>query len=85
MSSQTADNSWRFERQITLGVVIAIALQTAGALVWAGSTGERLTQLESSAQAGEPVNERLARLETQVVHMRATLDRIERRLDQTDN
>lgn len=77
MSDET---SWRFERTVSLGVVVAVLLQTAAALMWAGSTGERLRYLEEDAAATSPVNERLARLEEQTVQMRATLDRIERRL-----
>jgi len=34
---------WRFERTITLGVAVALALQTASALMWAGAVRERLT------------------------------------------
>ncbi|MEO1037920.1 MAG: hypothetical protein AAFX09_00105 [Pseudomonadota bacterium] len=74
------DQSWRFERHITFGLVVALALQTAGALIWAGATGERLRYLESRAEAASPVNERLARLEEQTGQMRASLERIERRL-----
>ena len=72
---------WRLERSITLGVIIALGLQTAGALIWAGATNERLGQLEHRAEAAAPVNERLARLEENVAYSRAALERIERRLD----
>jgi hypothetical protein len=74
------DTGWRFERQVTLGVVVAIALQTAGALIWAGATGERIRHLEARVEAMGPVNERMARLEEHAAHTRAALERIERRL-----
>ncbi len=77
MSDET---SWRFERTVSLGVVVAVLMQTAAALMWAGSTGERLRHLEERAAATLAVNERLARLEEQTVQMRASLDRIERRM-----
>lgn len=85
MTSEENEANWRFERQITVGVIIAVALQTAGALIWAGATGERLSNLENSAEASQPVNERLARLEAQTVYMLAALERIEQRLDHPDS
>jgi uncharacterized protein YceH (UPF0502 family) len=72
----------RLDKRISLAVLLAIAIETAGALIWAGSAAERIDQLEvQSAQSGQ-TNERLARLEAQVAAMRAQLDRIEARLDQ---
>ncbi|XBQ16294.1 MAG: hypothetical protein ABL308_00090 [Oceanicaulis sp.] len=73
---------WRLDRKITLGVLAALALQTSGALIWAGAASERLDQLEHRAEAGAAVNERLARLEESAAHTRAALDRIERRLNE---
>lgn len=74
------EKGWRFERQVGLGVVVAIALQTAGALIWAGATGERIRHLEYRVEAMGPLNERLARVEEHAAHTRAALERIERRL-----
>ncbi|WP_375283904.1 hypothetical protein [Marinicauda pacifica] len=78
--SHDEESAWRFERQITLGVVVAIALQTAAALIWAGATGERIRHLESGVENTGPVYERLARLEEQARYARASLERIEQRL-----
>lgn len=72
---------WQLDRQISLGVIIAIALQTAGALMWTGEAGARLRHLESRIAQQDPVLERLARLEEQARDIRAGLNRIERRLD----
>ena len=78
------EKAWRFERQITFGVVVAIALQTAGALIWAGATGERVRHLESRVEATGPVYERLARVEEQTRYARAALERIEQRLEERE-
>ncbi|WP_287157841.1 hypothetical protein [Euryhalocaulis sp.] len=40
-----ARERWRLERQVTLGVIMAMTVQAGAALVWAGSAGERLSQL----------------------------------------
>lgn len=72
---------WRIERSVTLGVVVALALQTGGALIWAGAAGERLDRLEREMAPVTATSERLARLEEQVGQARESLARIERRLD----
>lgn len=77
---------FRMERTLTLGVIVTLALQTGGALIWAGAAGERMEQMErrldDQATLNAPVNERLARLEAHAVNVRASLDRIERKLDE---
>ncbi len=77
-----ARETWRFERSITLGVAVALALQTASALMWAGGVRERISQLETRAAAADSVNERLARLEEHSLYTRAAITRIERKLDE---
>lgn len=77
----TETGRWHVQRQITLGVILALALQTSGALIWSGRVGARLDQLETSAQRQAPTAERLAGLEAEMRLMRESLNRIERRLD----
>jgi hypothetical protein len=76
--------AWKLDRTLTFGVVIALAVQSAGALIWAGGAGERLDQMErrldDQGALSTPVAERLARLEEHALHTRASLDRIEQRL-----
>jgi len=71
-----------FDRTITLGLVVTVMLQTAGALVWAGATEARLTTLEAQMALAPAVAERLARLEGQSNIMAQSLSRIERNLIQ---
>ncbi len=77
----TTIKDWSLQKQVTLGVVLAIALQTSGALIWTGRVGERLDMLERETDRRQPVAERLAALEAEMRSARASLDRIERRLD----
>ena len=76
-----AEQNLRMDRTITLSLVVAVLVQTAGALLWAGAAEARLSQLETQAAADLPVAERLARLEEQMLGARQSLTRIERRLD----
>ena len=64
-----------------LAVIVAIALQAAGALLWAGQAAARIDELQGRIEAQAPVAERLARLEEQAAATRAALDRIEPKRD----
>lgn len=68
-------------RRIPVAVIAALALQTAGALVWAGGAAARIAVLEDRADEQGRVAERLARLEEQSKATRAAVERIELRLE----
>jgi len=72
---------WQLQRQITLGVLMALLLQTSGALIWFGRVGERLDQLERTTTRQVPLAERLASLEAEMRLARESLTRIERRME----
>jgi len=78
------DTPPRIGRTVLIAAASGLALQSGAALIWAGSTGERLRHLEAEAEINAPVNERLARLEAEAAAARAALSRIERRLDAVD-
>lgn len=69
------------DKRVTLAVILAIVLQTSSGLIWAGQAAERLSNVERSMGAVAALNERIARLEEQVIDMRESLGRIERKLD----
>jgi hypothetical protein len=68
-------------RKIPVAVIAALALQTAGALVWAGGAAARIAALEDRTDEQGRVAERLARLEEQSKATRAAVERIETRLE----
>ena len=72
---------WHLDRRVPLALIMAILIQTAGALTWAGAATERINQLERQVTEGGDLGERTARLEEHSVFMRAALERIERKLD----
>lgn len=69
------------ERKVTLGVLLALIIQTASGLLWAGAAAQRISVLELQAQEAKPVAERLARLEAELEAVRAQLQRIETKVD----
>ncbi|WP_370373643.1 hypothetical protein [Henriciella pelagia] len=72
------------ERKITAALVFAIAVQTGGALVWAGAAAQRISTLEDRVDLAHPIAERLARVEAELGAVRDQLDRIESRLERID-
>lgn len=68
-------------RKVPVAVIAALAVQTAGALVWAGGAAARIAVLEDRVGEHRQVAERLARLEEQSKATRAAVERIEMRLE----
>ncbi|HEY4264108.1 MAG TPA: hypothetical protein VGM72_02220 [Micropepsaceae bacterium] len=70
-----------FERRIPLALVLGFLLQTGGALFWAGSAAQRISEIERETRANENAVERVVRLETEVAALHETLARIETKID----
>jgi len=68
-------------RRLPAAVLVAVAVQAAAALMWAGGASARIAALEARAERQGTVIERLARLEEQAAATRAVLERIERRME----
>lgn len=68
--------------RVTLALVVALFLETAGGLIWAGRAAARLDEVERAAMMQAASAERLARLEEQILDVRRSLGRIEQRLDE---
>lgn len=73
-----------FDRRLTIGAILAVAVHSAGVLLWAGAAAERVSTLEERVAEAGPVSERLARVEAEIAGMRVQLDRIERKLEARD-
>lgn len=69
------------ERKLTAAFLLALAVQTGGALLWAGAAAQRIEVLEQKVELARPVGERLARVEAELEAVRAQLDRIENKVD----
>lgn len=69
------------ERKLTIAVVFAVFLETAGVLLWAGAASERLKEVEMRVAQQAPLAERLARVEAHLQAQSAQLDRIESKME----
>lgn len=72
----------KIDPRITFALILALFLETAGGLIWAGRAAARLEEVERAVATQPEVAERLARLEEQVADARRALARIEQRLDE---
>lgn len=77
-------NDWKLDRTVSLGLVLAFAVQLAAGLTWAGRAAARIDQVEARLAAGGGTAERLARLEALETIRAAQLDRIEAKLDRME-
>lgn len=68
-------------KKVPVALIVALSVQTIGGLVWAGGAAARIATLEERVAEQRLVAERLARLEEQSVATRASLARIEDRLE----
>lgn len=71
----------RIDPRVTYALILALFLETAGGLLWAGRAMARLEEVERAIETQPEVAERLARLEEQIAEARRSLARIEHRLD----
>jgi hypothetical protein len=69
------------DARMTLALLVTICLEAVAGLLWVGAAAQRLSVLEASMTAQQPITERMARIEAQMGGVRATLDRIENRID----
>ena len=72
---------FRFDRRISMALVMLVLVQTFSALIWAGAAGERIAHAEEEAGRVQELSERAARLEVQAGAMRESLARIETKVD----
>ena len=71
----------KLDPRITYALILALFLETAGGLIWAGRAAARLDEVERAVATQPEVADRLARLEEQLGEARRALARIEQRLD----
>ncbi len=78
-------NGIKLDRTVGIGIIVTLAIQSAGALMWGGAAEARLKNLELVHANSPQIVERMVRLEEQMNMARQSLERIEDRLDQDKN
>lgn len=71
----------KVDKRLTLAVILALFIQTGGALIWAGAAAERLETLENEQAFRRAYLIRTVQIETELEAMQAQLARIEAKID----
>lgn len=71
----------KFDPRVTYALILALLLETAGGLIWAGRAAARLDEVERAVAVEREIVVRLTRVEEQMGQAQRSLARIERRLD----
>jgi len=69
------------DRKITLALILALIVESAGVFAWAGGTGERLKEVELRLVSQSARAKRLARVEAKLELAAAQMTRIEQKLE----
>ena len=75
----------KLDRTVGIGIIVTLAIQSAGAFMWGGAAEARLQNVESVMSHSPGLSERMVRVEEQMAMARQSLERIERRLDEDKN
>ncbi len=75
---------WSLDRRVPMMLLVMLGVQIGGALLWAGSVGERIGALEITATSQSDMAERLVRQEEKLRHVLEALVRIEVKLERME-
>lgn len=73
--------SWRLERKIPFGIIVAIILQTLTAIWWAAKIDVRVVMQEDWFQKNQNLVEKVSRLEERLIGLHEEIDELEARID----
>ena len=71
------DRHWHLDRRVPIALIVAIIIQTVGAVWWAASLSSRVDTLEEGFRGLRPHQGRIVRLEEKQNAVYQRLDRIE--------
>jgi len=77
----TAKKCWRLDKNIPIAVIIAFILQVIGAIIWITELDARVSNVEHQSTLLAPANEKFARLEERLDHIKEDTDSLKRQLD----
>lgn len=70
------ETSWHLDKRVPVVIILAIILQTSGAVWWAATTSQRLSAVEAHVLQAGPQQEKLVRVETMIGTMREDITEI---------
>lgn len=79
------DNRWHLDRRVPIALILAIFIQTVGAVWWAATATNRLAELEKDTAGTVDRGNRLIRLEVGVETLKETLEKMDGKLDRLND
>ena len=74
----TRSEQWHLDKRVPIALILAILLQTGGALWWAAAVSERVNYLEKQLSASAPQADRLTRVEVKIEAIQDGITEIKR-------
>ncbi len=71
------EDNWHLDKRVPIALIFAIAVQTIVIGIWVGSLQTRVTELETKAGRSLEVRDRVIRVESDIGHVRGSIERIE--------
>lgn len=69
------------EKKVSVAVILALVVESAGVLLWTGAAAEKLREVEARVASQADMAERLARVEVRLELAGEQLERIEKNLE----
>jgi len=77
-NSSIDDRQWHLDKKVPLALILAIMIQTGGALWWASAVSERVNFLEKQLTMFGPQEGRLTRVEVKIEAIQEGISDIKR-------
>ena len=74
-------HGWRIDKRVPVAVIIAMALQIAGILVWATQLDARVAGVEHQMSGESLLMEKFARLEERLEFLKRDVESINKKID----
>ena len=78
MTGEEESKRWHLDKTVPLAVIIAMFVQTAGFVFWAGALSERVSNLEKQQTSTAPQADRLTRVEVKIENIQEGITEIKR-------
>lgn len=72
---------WHLDKRVPIALILALIVQTAGVVAWFATLDSRLASVETWQEKNDATRDRLTAIETQMMSIKDSLARIERKLD----
>lgn len=84
MTSEDDREKWHLDKRVPIALILTMLAGYAGGITWAAQIGSRLASIEKVTEATPSISDRLTRLEVNSDAVRASVGRIEARMEREE-